>query len=248
MDQLEGRNVVLEALRRNKRRVVAIHLDERAQPDEKLNEIARLAKERGVRLSKVPRQMLDRRSETGTHNGIIADAEPLPEHSVASLVRELEARPGPFEPFLLAVDEAQYEHNVGAILRSSLGGGVDGVIVPVRRGKGLSPVVQRVAMGGAEEVPLVREGLSSALATLARAGFRIVGADQGGRPYWDVDLRGPLVVVLGGEDKGLSPALLKRCDEIATIPLAAGLDSLNVSVAAGVLVFERVRQMARTDT
>ncbi len=198
-----------------------------------------------MRVSRVPRPVLDKRSETGTHNGIIADAEPLEEHSVASLVRELEARGGPFEPFLLAVDEAQYEHNVGAILRSSLGGGVDGVIVPVRRGKGLSPVVQRVAMGGAEEVPLVREGISSALATLGRAGFRVVGADQGGRPFWEVDMLGPLVVVLGGEDKGLSPPLLKRCDEIATIPLRAGLDSLNVSVAAGILVFERARQRAR---
>ena len=106
---------------------------------------------------------------------------------------------------------------------------------------------RHMAAGGAR--PATMNAAVSALrfffqTTLGRAGFRIVGADQGGRPYWDVDLRGPLVVVLGGEDKGLTPAILKRCDEIATIPLRAGLDSLNVSVAAGVLVFERARQRA----
>ena len=126
--------------------------------------------------------------------------------------------------------------------RSALGAGVHGVIVPVRRGKGLTAVVQRVAMGGAEEVPLIREGLSSALATLKRAGIRVVGADMDGEPCWDVSMTGSLALVLGGEDKGLSPTLRERCDAIARVPIGGDLDSLNVSVTAAVLMFEKVRQ------
>lgn len=237
-DQLEGRNVVLEALVRGRRRVLEVALDERAKPDAKVTAILEEARRRGVKVRRVPRQQLDRRSQTGTHNGVIAMAEPLPQLTVKSLLDEVPS------PFVVAVDEVQYEHNVGAILRSCLGAGVDAMVVPVKRGRGLSPVVQRVAMGGAEAVPLIREGISSALSTARRAGLIVVGADQGGTPYWDLDLTGPMVLVLGGEDKGLSPALRKKCNAIASIPLKGDLDSLNVSVAAGILLFERQRQRA----
>jgi 23S rRNA (guanosine2251-2'-O)-methyltransferase len=97
-------------------------------------------------------------------------------------------------------------------------------------------------MGAAEEVPVVREGISSCLATLRRLGVRIVGAQSEGAPCWTVDLTGPLALVLGGEDKGLTAPLRNRCDALVGIPLAGGLSSLNLSVAAGVLLFEKVRQ------
>ncbi|NOY27548.1 MAG: 23S rRNA (guanosine(2251)-2'-O)-methyltransferase RlmB [Oligoflexia bacterium] len=239
-DQLEGRNVVIEALRRQRRPVTRIWLDERARPGAKVDELLALADAQGVPVQRVARQTLDRRSATGAHNGVIAEAEPLPEFTVVSLLGDLAWRKQ--DPFLVLVDEVQYEHNLGAILRSALGSGVNGVIVPTRRGKGLSPVVARVAMGGAEEVPVVREGLSSALATIRRAGVRVVGCDMKGRPMWKVALTGPIALVLGGEDKGLSPTLRKRCDEIAAVPLAGQLDSLNVSVSAALMMFEKVRQ------
>ena len=239
-DQLEGRNVVIEALRRGRRRVTGIWLDDRARPGGKVDELQELALAAGVPVHLVPRQKLDRRSETGAHNGVIAEAEPLLQHTTTSLLAELDARGE--EPFLVLVDEVQYEHNLGAILRSALGSGVNGVIVPVRRGKGLSPVVQRVAMGGAEEVPVVREGPSSAMATLSRAGVRLVGCDMDGQALWRVPLTGPIALVLGGEDKGLTPTLRKRCDAVASVPLHGGLDSLNVSVTAALFMFEKVRQ------
>lgn len=239
-DRLEGRNVVFEALARGRRRVLRIMLDERARPGGKVDRILELARDQGVPVQRVPRQRLDRLSVTGVHNGIIAEAEPLPQHTVSSLLAELDQRG--VTPFLVLVDEVQYEHNLGAVLRSALGAGVHGVIVPVRRGKGVSPVVQRVAMGGAEVVPVVREGLSSALATLRRAGIRVVGCDMGGRDLWQVPLTGSIALVLGGEDKGLSPTLRKRCDEIAAVPLQGQLESLNVSVTAAVMMFEKVRQ------
>jgi len=245
-DRLEGRNVVMEALKRGRRRVYEIRLDERARPGEKLDALLALAAERRVPVARVPRERLDRESETGVHNGVIALAEPLPETTVQGLLADL-ARDGK-DPFLLLVDEVNYEHNLGAILRSALGAGAQAVIVPVRRGKGLTPVVQRVAMGGAEEVAVIREGLSSALATLRRAGVRIVGADMDGGPCWATPMAGPLAIVLGGEDKGLSPTLRDRCDAIVSVPLQGGLDSLNVSVTAGVLMFEKVRQDAAVGT
>jgi 23S rRNA (guanosine2251-2'-O)-methyltransferase len=235
-DRLEGRNVVLEALVRQRRPVRRVWLDEAARPDEKISKILALA---GDRVTRVDRRLLDRMSATGVHNGVIAEADPFPEMTVREL---LASTP---EPFVVLVDEVQYEHNLGAILRSALGAGVDAVIVPVQRGKGVTPVVHRVSMGGAEAVPVIREGISSALADLRRAGVRVVGADMDGAPPWEVDLKGPLAIVLGGEDKGLTEPVRKRCDAIVGVPLAGGLESLNVSVTAGILLFERVRQVTR---
>lgn len=234
--------MVLEALRRGKRAVRRIQLDERAKPHPKLDAILSEAERLGVPVARVPRDRLDEMSQTGVHNGIIAVADPLPENTVRGLLADC-ARAGE-DPFLLLVDEVQYEHNLGAILRSAMGAGVHGVVVPTRRGKGITPVVQRVAMGGAEEVVVIREGLSSALATLRREGVRIVGADMDGEAAWAVPMTGPLAIVLGGEDKGLTHTLRQRCDAIVSVPLKHGLDSLNVSVTAGVLVFEKVRQDA----
>jgi len=232
--------VVLEALRRERRQVHRIALDERAKSNAKLAEILTLASQHGVSVQRVSREELDRYSCAEVHNGIIAEADSLPEWTVAArLDSVLEA--GEF-PFFVLVDEVNYEHNLGAILRSALGAGVHGVIVPVRRGKGLTPVVQRVAMGGAEEVPLIREGLSSALAILRRAGVRVIGANMDGQPCWEVPMTGAIALVLGGEDKGLSPTLQDRCDAIARVPVEGGLDSLNVSVTAALLMFEKVRQ------
>lgn len=239
-EQLEGRNVIVEALRRRRRRVLRIWLDERARPGAKVDDLLSLAEAQGVTVRRVPRPELDRRSQTGVHNGVIAEAEALEPPTVGALLEEIaRARQ---DPFLVLVDEVQYEQNLGAILRSALGAGVHAVIVPVRRGKGLTPVVQRVAMGGAEAVPLIREGLLSAVATLRRAGVRIVGADMDGQAPWSVPLTGPVALVFGGEDKGLSPPLRERCDAIIGVPLSGELESLNVSVTAGILLFEKVRQ------
>jgi len=240
LEQLEGRNVVLEALVRQKRPVRRIYLDERAKPDPKVNEILRLAALARVNVQRVPRQRLDEMSQTGVHNGVIAEARPRETPTVAALLEQLFAEGQ--DPFLILVDEVQYEHNLGAILRSALGAGAHAVVVPVVRGKGLTPVVHRVAMGGAEEVWFIREGLSSALAAIRRSGVRVVGADMDGKPCWEVPMRGPLAIVLGGEDKGLTAPLRDRCDAIAAVPLRGGLESLNVSVTAAILLFEKVRQ------
>jgi 23S rRNA (guanosine2251-2'-O)-methyltransferase len=239
-DQLEGRNIVLEALEREARPVVRIVLDERTKPHPKINRIVNLANKRGIPVYEAARDVLDLASITGVHNGILAEAEPLPGWSITARLNDCLERG--VDPFFVLVDEVNYEHNLGAILRSAMGAGVHGVVIPTRRGKGLTAVVQRVAMGGAEAVPVIREGIPASLKVLRRAGVRIVGADMDGEALWDVPMSGPLAIVLGGEDKGVTHTLRDRCDAIVSVPLAHGLDSLNVSVTAGILMYEKVRQ------
>jgi 23S rRNA (guanosine2251-2'-O)-methyltransferase len=217
-------------------------VDEAARSHPKLDALLQSATARSIPIQHVPREALDAISETGVHNGVIAWADPLPSPTLAQHLEALEAVGR--EPFVVLVDEPQYEHNLGAVLRSALGAGVTAVVVPAVRGKGVNAVVQRVAMGAAEEVPVIREGLSACLAQLVRRGVRVIGVELGGEPHWRVDLRGPLALVLGGEDKSLTAPLLKRCETIATIPTQGGLQSLNLSVSAAVLMFERARQVA----
>ncbi|MCB9664197.1 MAG: 23S rRNA (guanosine(2251)-2'-O)-methyltransferase RlmB [Alphaproteobacteria bacterium] len=246
MEQLEGRNPVLECLARGRRRVHRIWLDEGARPDDKITRILELAERAGVILARVPRARLDKMADGRVHNGIVAHADPVPSPTARQLLDTL------FDagraPFLLLADEVSYEHNLGAILRTSLGFGVDGLVIPTRRGAEVGPVVQRVSMGAVEVVPVVREGLSSALKPIRDAGIPVVGADMGGTPLHASRLSGPLALVLGGEGKGLSPALRRKCDAVVSVPLAGKLESLNVSVAAGILMYEKRRQDGWFDT
>lgn len=239
-DQLEGRNIVLEALERETRPVLRIVLDERTKPHPKINRIVDLANKRGIPVYEAAREKLDLASITGVHNGVLAEAEQLPGWTITARLNDCLERG--VDPFFVLVDEVNYEHNLGAILRSAMGAGVHGVVIPTRRGKGLTAVVQRVAMGGAEAVPVIREGIPASLKVLRRAGVRIVGADMDGEALWDVPMCGPLAIVLGGEDKGVTHTIRDRCDAIVSVPLAHGLDSLNVSVTAGILMYEKVRQ------
>ncbi len=241
-DQLEGRNLVIEVLKRKRRRVHRVLLDERTKPNPKIDELLSLIDECGVPIRRVDRRKLDEMSQTGVHNGVIAIAEPHRNYTARERLEELFSQG--VDPFFVLADELNYEQNLGAILRSAMGAGVHAVVVPTRRGKGLTAVVQRVAMGGAEEVPVIREGLSSVLKVLRKEGIRIVGADMDGAPCWSVPMTGPVALVLGGEHKGLTSTLRERCDAIASVPLQHGLDSLNVSVTGGILMFEKVRQEA----
>jgi len=233
---------VLECLQRKRRRIHSLLLDERARPHPKLDRLLQSARSQGVTIRRVPRDDLDAISETGVHNGVMAWVEPLSAPTMSALLDQLEQQG--VEPFIVLVDEPQYEHNLGAVLRSALGAGVHAVVVPRVRGKQVNAVVQRVAMGAAEVVPVIREGLSSCLAQLDRRGVRIVGAEHGGEPHWSVDLTGPMALVLGGEDKGLTATILKRCHAIATVPTAGDLQSLNLSVTAALMMYERVRQQS----
>ncbi|MEZ4319777.1 MAG: 23S rRNA (guanosine(2251)-2'-O)-methyltransferase RlmB [Myxococcota bacterium] len=237
-NQLEGRNPILECLQRGKRTLHHVWVDDHAKPERRLETIVTMARERGVRVDLVPRRELDRRAEGRVHNGIIARVDPPRTWKTGDLLDHIADR----VPFLLLCDELTYEHNLGAILRSALGFGVDGLFLPTKRGAQLSPVVQRVAMGAVEDVPIVRESPYAALKLIQKAGIPVWGADMSGRPADRVDLTGPVAFVMGGEGRGLSDGIRKRCDGVVSIPLHGGLESLNVSVAAALLMYEKRRQ------
>ena len=239
-DQLEGRNLVIEVIKRKKRKIKEICLDKAVRMDAKITQILGFANKYKIKVRRVHRSRLDEMSVSGVHNGIIAYAEPIELFRTEDLIDHAFASDD--VPFFLLADELSYEQNLGAILRTAAGAGVQGVVIPKKRGKGLTPVVQRVAMGGAEIVPVVREGISSALSKFKKAGIRIVGADMGGKSLFEADLRGPIAIVMGGESKGLSPTLQKKCDEVISIPLCNDLESLNVSVSAAILLYEKRRQ------
>ena len=239
-DQLEGRNLIIEVMNRKRRKLLKVFMDKSVRRDKKIDQIVGFVQKRNIPLQAVHRKQLDDMSIGGVHNGVIAYAQPLPEVRMEALIDASFSSPEP--AFFLLADELNYEHNLGAILRSAAGAGVQGVVIPRKRGKGLTPVVQRVAMGGAEIVPVVREGISSALSKIKKAGIRVIGADMNGQSLFETDLRGPIAIVMGGESKGLSPTLQKKCDAVVSIPLCNNLESLNVSVSAAILLYEKRRQ------
>jgi 23S rRNA (guanosine2251-2'-O)-methyltransferase len=239
-DQLEGRNPVLECLQRGQRTVHRIWLDRGARPDPRVSRILKLAERRGVKIERVDRKRLDRMAEGRVHNGVVAHVDEVAVWTAAGLLsHQLEVG---IEPFWVLADGLSYEHNLGAVMRSALGFGANGLVIPTRRGASLSPVVQRVSMGAVEVVPVVRESLFAVLKTLKKAGIPTVGADMGGQPMTQARLSGPLALVMGAEGRGLSPKLREKVSRVVSVPLAGGLESLNVSVATAVLMYEKRRQ------
>ncbi len=227
------------------RRVREIWVDERARDCPKLSLIKKLSHERGSRWRTVPREQLDAVSRAAVHNGVIGFAELLPSRTLTEVLDEVESAGR--QPFVLMLDQVQYEQNLGAVLRSAACSGVDVVVIPTRRGASLSANAQRVAMGAAEQVPVVRESMMSAMAVLRRRGIRVIAAEaEGSKAYYEVDLCGALALVMGGEDHGVGAKVKERCDELVGIPLYGDVvTSLNVSVATGIILFERIRQEAR---
>ncbi|MDN5938657.1 MAG: 23S rRNA (guanosine(2251)-2'-O)-methyltransferase RlmB [Salinisphaera sp.] len=209
--------------------------------DRRSREIEALAEARSVSISRLERAELARRIP-GRHRQDCAALLPAPasynEADVEGWLEQLE------KPLLLVLDGVQDPHNLGACLRSAAAAAADAVIVPKNRAAGLSPAVRKVAAGGAELVPLVQvTNLSRCLRYLGDAGLYRVGAGaQAPQPIHEVDLSGPLALVLGGEQAGLRRLTAEHCDAMAAIPMPGAVASLNVSVAAGVCLFEALRQ------
>ena len=236
MIQLEGRNPVQEALKAGT--VTLIRVEKGKQRDPKIQEILDEAAAKKVPVEPVTRQKLDRISETGHHQGIIAVAEPSPAWSLEKVLKETGR-----EACILLLDRVQDPHNLGAILRTSDAAGVDGVVIPKRGSADLGPAVHRVSMGGSLHVPVWRQSLYTAIKTLNDDGFRIIGVDASAdTPYWGVNLTGAVAFVLGGEDRGINPTLLDKCDTLVRIPMMGKIPSLNVSVATAIVLYERLRQ------
>ena len=202
----------------------------------------------GLAVRRADRALLDRLAPGVKHQGVAARVRRRPSPHWPAILRRVEAErsegPGDEAPLLLVLDQVQDPHNLGACVRSAAAAGAVAVVVPRRRSAGLTAAARRAASGGAERVPVVEvPNLARALCDLAERRVTIVGADLDvPDAVWDTDLAGPVALVLGAEGAGLRRLTREHCDRFAAIPMAAGGTSLNVSVAAGILLYEARRQ------
>lgn len=235
---IEGRNPVLEALLAGTE-IDQIWIAQGVIRDGKIREILRLAGQHQTPVKKIGRKVLDRVSRTCRSQGIIAFATPLPKFS---LTQRLEEVGGEKNFCFLVLTEVLDEQNLGAILRTAEAAGVKGVVVP-KRARGVTPVVTRTAMGAVEYLPVVSENIFVALRVFRDQGVRIIGAvSQASQSVYQVDLRGGVAFVIGGEHKGMTTTVEKNCDSLVSIPMRGRVPSLNMSVACAILVYEKLRQ------
>jgi 23S rRNA (guanosine2251-2'-O)-methyltransferase len=234
--QLEGRNPVQEAFKEGL--VTLIRVEKGKENDPKLKELLDDAKKRNIPVESVPKPRMDAMSHTGHHQGIIAIAQTKPTWSLEKALRETGR-----DVCILILDQIQDPHNLGAILRTAEAAGVDGVVIPKKETANLGPTVHRVSMGGSLHVPVWQQSLYTALKALSDEGVTVIGLDASGTTaYYEEDLTGPVAFVIGGEDSGVNPTLIAKCDKVVRIPMRGHLDSLNVSVATGIVLYERLRQ------
>jgi 23S rRNA (guanosine2251-2'-O)-methyltransferase len=213
-----------------------------SRQDARLDELLTSAREQGVPVQRVTRDKLDKLSGGGRHQGVVAEAgaaQASDEHGLEAYLATL-ATPA----FLLVLDGVQDPHNLGACLRSANAAGVHAVIVPKDRAVELTPVVRKAAAGAAEMTPFFQvTNLARTLRWLKQQNIWLVGlAGEAHDTLYDLDLKGPLALVLGAEGSGLRRLSKSECDFLARLPMAGAVESLNVSVAAGVALFEAVRQ------
>lgn len=206
---------------------------------ERIEEVVRRAKSRGVPVRFENRQQIDRLSGTRENQGIAALAAAKPAVGLEDLLRAKKE-----QGLLVLLDGVEDPHNVGAIVRTSLAAGADGVIIPERRAAGLTDTVERASAGALAHLPVARvKNLVRAMEEIKEAGYWLVGLDERAeKNYTEIDLRGSIGIVLGGEGEGLHELTRKRCDFLVSLPTRGPVRSLNVSVAAGVMLFEAVRQ------
>lgn len=239
MNRLLGIHAVKEALeagRALERVVVA-----RGKGGERVQEIVELARRRGVPVRFEERAQLDGLAGSAMHQGVIALAGAK---RVSTLEDLITATAGKATRLIVLLDGVEDPHNLGAVIRSALAAGADGVVIPERRAAGLTEVVGRASAGALEHLTVARVGnLARAMEELKEAGWWLVGLDERAeKSYSEVDLTGAVGIVLGGEGRGLHELTRKRCDFLVSIPTVGPVRSLNVSVAAGVVLFEAVRQ------
>lgn len=237
-DTIAGRNAVLEALRAG-RNLDAIYLS--AGDSQFSGKIKYLAKNAGVVVKEVSRQKLDTLAEGVNHQGVIALSSCASYYEVEELLAEAARKGTP--PFLLIADEIEDPHNLGAIIRTAEACGADGLILPKRRSASLNVTVYKTSAGAASVLKVARvSNLSACVRELKKKNIWIYGADMQGEEWCKTDLRGPLALVIGSEGKGISRILREECDFILSLPMLGQVNSLNASVAAGVLMYEVVRQ------
>ena len=242
MIQLEGRNPVTEALKQGS--IVKLKVEKGHEKEVKIKVILDIARKTGIPVQFVNRKEMSKLSATGNHQSIIGYAQTDAKWGLGKVLRETGR-----DVCVVILDQVQDPHNLGAIIRTSDGAGVDGIAIPKKASASLSPTVHRVSMGASLHVPVWETNLYPAIKLMREEGLRLIAVDSSGKkPYYEEDLTGAVVFCFGGEDRGVSPTMLTKCDAVVNIPMMGKISSLNVSVAAGVVLYERLSQMAKKNS
>ncbi len=236
---IEGKNAVLEAFRSGKT-IDKLYV-QKGVSDGPIQSIVREAKKTDTIINFVERERLDQMSEEGHHQGVIAHAAAYEYAEVEDMLKAAEEKGEP--PFLFLLDGIEDPHNLGAIIRTANLAGAHGVIIPKRRAVGLTATVAKTSAGALNYTPVAKvTNLTATMEELKEKGMWFVCADMGGEVMYRLNLKGPMGLVIGSEGSGVSRLLKEKCDMVASIPMKGDIDSLNASVAAGVLAYEIVRQ------
>ena len=238
-EYIEGRNPILEAFRSGQTVDKLFVLD--GCMDGPVRTILREAKKGDTLISYVPKERLDQLSGGANHQGVVAQLAAYGYVEVEDILKR--ARDKGEDPFLILLDEIEDPHNLGAILRTANLAGAHGLIIPKRRSVGLTGTVAKTSAGAVSYTPVARvTNLARTMEDLKKEGLWFVCADMDGTSMYDLNLTGPLGLVIGNEGSGVSRLVKETCDMVASIPMRGDIDSLNASVAAGILMYEAVRQ------
>ena len=241
---IEGRNAVLEAFRAGKPIDRLFILD--GCQDGPVKSILREAKKHDTIITFVPKERLDQMSDTGHHQGVIAYGAAYEYAEVEDMLKAAEEKGEP--PFLILLDGIEDPHNLGAIIRTANLAGAHGVIIPKRRSVGLTSTVAKTSAGALNYTPVAKvTNLVRTIEELKEKGIWFVCADMGGESMYRLNLTGPIGMIVGNEGEGVSRLVREACDFTASIPMKGDIDSLNASVAAGVLAYEIVRQRLKAE-
>ena len=240
MAKVEGRNPVIEALK-GKRRVEEVFILKSAQ-GKVIDKIYNLAHKENIPIKKTTRDELDGLAKSHAHQGVIAFAQSLDYLSLDDLIAQ--ATENSAAPFFILLDEIQDPHNFGSILRTAEAAGVDGIIIPKRRAVGYTPIVVKTSAGAVEYLPVAQvTNLARTIDRLKEEGFWIAGADlEAEQSCYEADLTGSLGLVIGSEGSGMRRLVKEKCDFLIKMPMEGQIESLNASVAAGILTYESLRQ------
>ena len=236
---IEGRNAVIEAFRSGKTVDKLFVLD--GCQDGPVLTIKREAKKQNSLIKYVTKERLDQLSETGKHQGVIAYTSAYQYAEVEDMLKKAREKGEP--PFLFLLDNIEDPHNLGAIIRTANLAGAHGVIIPKNRAVGLTAGVARASAGALNYTPVAKvTNLAKTIEELKKQGLWFVCADMGGTSMYELDMKGPIGLVIGNEGEGVGRLVKEKCDMVAAIPMKGDIDSLNASVAAGVLAYEILRQ------
>lgn len=236
---IEGRNAVMEAFRSGKTidKIFVLTGSEEGS----IRSIIREAKKHDTIINFVKKERLDQISETGKHQGVIAYAAAYEYSEIEDIFSKAEEKGE--APFIVILDNIEDPHNLGAIIRTANLAGAHGVIIPKRRAVGLTATVAKTSAGALNYTPVVKvTNIAKTIEELKNRGLWFVCADMGGTNMYELDLKGSIGLVIGNEGEGVSRIVKEKCDFVASIPMKGDIDSLNASVATGVLAFEIARQ------